>query len=66
MMGRVDTAALAGVASVTTMGGAQPISSDGGLHVGPAAVVRADLAATNGLVHVIDAVLLVPPAPPAP
>jgi uncharacterized surface protein with fasciclin (FAS1) repeats len=34
------------------------VSSDGGIHVGDASVVTADIEASNGIIHVIDRVLL--------
>ena len=42
----------------TVQGGELPITTDGGVHVGGATVVRADIEAGNGLIHVIDRVLL--------
>ena len=57
--GRVTAADVAALSSATTVqGGDLPISSDGGVHVGDASVVSADIEASNGLIHVIDRVLL--------
>ena len=56
---RVTAADAAGVSSVPTVQGDElTISIDGGIHVGDASVVSADIEATNGFVHVIDRVLL--------
>jgi uncharacterized surface protein with fasciclin (FAS1) repeats len=56
---RVTAAEAAGLASAPTMQGSElPISIDGGIHVGDANVVGADIEATNGVIHVIDRVLL--------
>jgi uncharacterized surface protein with fasciclin (FAS1) repeats len=57
--GRVTAAAAAGLSSASTVQGSElPISADGGVHVGDASVVTADIEASNGLIHVIDRVLL--------
>ncbi len=57
--GRVTAADAAGLSSaLTVQGGELPISTDGGIHVGDANVVAADIEASNGLIHVIDRVLL--------
>ena len=57
--GRVTAADAAGLSSAATVqGGELPISADGGVHVGDANVVTADIEASNGLIHVIDRVLL--------
>jgi len=45
-------------AAPTVQGGVLPIAVDGGVHVGDATVVRADIEAENGVIHVIDRVLL--------
>lgn len=48
----------AGLSSAPTVQGSElPISTDG-VHVGDANVVSADIEASNGLIHVIDSVLL--------
>ena len=49
--------------SAKTAGGAVvPIKVEGGsVYVGPAKVVKTDIGATNGVIHVIDTVLI-PPA----
>lgn len=47
----------------TLEGAALPISAMGGsVEVGGATVVKADVAASNGVIHVIDRVLLPPAA----
>jgi len=57
--GRVTAADAAQLSSaLTVQGGELPISTDGGVHVGEATVVNADIEASNGLIHVIDRVLL--------
>jgi uncharacterized surface protein with fasciclin (FAS1) repeats len=57
--GRVTAADAAGLSSAPTVqGGELPISIDGGIHVGDANVVSADIEAANGVIHVIDRVLL--------
>lgn len=57
--GRVTSAEAAGLhAAPTVQGDELPISVDGGVHVGGASVVSADIKASNGLIHVIDRVLL--------
>jgi uncharacterized surface protein with fasciclin (FAS1) repeats len=57
--GRVTAADAAGLSSAATLqGGELPISTDGAIHIGDASVVSADIAASNGVIHVIDRVLL--------
>ena len=57
--GRVTAADAARLSSAPTVQGDElPISFDGGIHVGDASVVSADIEATNGFIHVIDRVLL--------
>jgi uncharacterized surface protein with fasciclin (FAS1) repeats len=57
--GRVTASDAAGLASAPTVQGSDlPISTDGGVHVGDASVVSADIEAGNGLIHVIDRVLV--------
>jgi uncharacterized surface protein with fasciclin (FAS1) repeats len=57
--GRVTAAEVVQLESaVTVQGGDLPIATDGGVHVGGATVVSADIEAGNGLIHVIDRVLL--------
>jgi uncharacterized surface protein with fasciclin (FAS1) repeats len=59
VLGRVTAADAAGLSSAATVRGSDlPISIDGGVHVGDATVVRADIEASNGVIHVIDRVLL--------
>lgn len=50
------------LSSVTTLAGSDlPISiSNGAVHVGNATVVEADVQSSNGVIHIIDAVLLPP------
>jgi uncharacterized surface protein with fasciclin (FAS1) repeats len=57
--GRVTAEDAAGLSSATTVQGSElPVSSEGGIHVGDASVVSADIEASNGIIHVIDRVLL--------
>jgi uncharacterized surface protein with fasciclin (FAS1) repeats len=57
--GRVSAADAATLSSAPTVqGGELPLSIDGGVHVGDAHVVSADIEASNGVIHVIDRVLL--------
>jgi uncharacterized surface protein with fasciclin (FAS1) repeats len=57
--GRVTAADAAGLSSAPTVQGSElPISMNGGIHVGDASVVSADIEASNGVIHVIDRVLL--------
>ena len=57
--GRVTAAEAASLSSASTVQGTRlPISTDGGVHVGDASVVAADIEASNGVIHVIDRVLL--------
>lgn len=57
--GRVTAAEAAGLSSAKTVQGDElPISIDGGIHVADANVVSADIEAANGVIHVIDRVLL--------
>jgi uncharacterized surface protein with fasciclin (FAS1) repeats len=59
VLGRVTVADVAGFATAPTVNGADlAISIAGGVHVADAAVVSADVEASNGLIHVIDRVLL--------
>jgi uncharacterized surface protein with fasciclin (FAS1) repeats len=56
---RVTAADAAGISSAPTVQGSElPISIDGGVHVGDANVVSADIEASNGVIHIIDRVLL--------
>ena len=63
--GALDAAALGRVDVVRTLGGAElPIThANGALMVGAARVQTADLRAKNGIVHVVDAVIMPPPGP---
>ena len=57
--GRVTAADAAGLPAASTVHGDElPIWVDGGIHVAGASVVSADIEASNGLIHVIDRVLL--------
>lgn len=58
--GRVDSIAAASVKEATSLSGGKLaiVASDGGLTVGGAKVVAADINASNGLIHVIDTVIL--------
>jgi uncharacterized surface protein with fasciclin (FAS1) repeats len=57
--GRVTAAEVVQLESaVTVQGGDLRIATDGGVHVGGATVISADIEAGNGLIHVIDRVLL--------
>ena len=57
--GRVTASDAARLSSARTVQGDElPISTDGGIHVGDANLVRADIEAGNGLIHIIDRVLL--------
>ena len=55
----VMAADITGDMSPASAGGeALHITTEGGVHVNGAAVTAADIACTNGVIHVIDAVLL--------
>lgn len=58
--GRLTAADLQGMTSVTTLQGTTvPVRfTDGTLRVGDATVVRSDVEAENGIVHVVDGVLV--------
>jgi uncharacterized surface protein with fasciclin (FAS1) repeats len=57
--GRVDAAAAAQLTSATTVqGGGLAIDATNGVTINGATVVAADVPASNGVIHVIDAVLL--------
>ena len=57
--GRVTADEVVGLETAPTLQGAElPITTGGGVHVGDANVVCTDIEATNGLIHVIDRVLL--------
>ena len=60
--GSVDAATVSGLVTATTVLGA-PVNIDAtaGVEVGRAGVTQADIVASNGIIHVIDAVLLPPP-----
>ena len=57
--GRVSAAEVVHLDAAPTVQGTDlPITIDGGFHVGEASVVATDIEAGNGLIHVIDRVLL--------
>jgi uncharacterized surface protein with fasciclin (FAS1) repeats len=57
--GRLTSADAAGLAAVPTVQGAElPLAVNGGVQVADAAVVLADVEASNGVIHVIDRVLI--------
>jgi uncharacterized surface protein with fasciclin (FAS1) repeats len=57
--GRVTAADAAGLANAPTVQGEElPVSVDGGIHVDGARVISADVEASNGIIHVVDRVLL--------
>jgi uncharacterized surface protein with fasciclin (FAS1) repeats len=57
--GRISAAEAAGLSSAPTVRGTDlPLSANGGVEVGDAHVVTADIEASNGVIHVIDRVLL--------
>lgn len=59
--GRVTAADVAGIeAAQTVQGGSLPIDTSEGVRVGGARVVTADVQASNGVIHVIDRVILPP------
>ena len=62
MSGKILARDLAGMTSATTLAGpAVSIdTSNGGVKIGGANVVQPDVAASNGVIHVIDAVMLPP------
>jgi uncharacterized surface protein with fasciclin (FAS1) repeats len=60
VQGRVTSMQAAGLSSATTLNGQSfPITRQGtSLRVGSATVIQADIEATNGIIHVIDRVLI--------
>jgi uncharacterized surface protein with fasciclin (FAS1) repeats len=57
--GRLTSAELGGVGALKTLGGQTlPVDTTAGVKVGRARVVKADIACENGVIHVLDAVLL--------
>jgi uncharacterized surface protein with fasciclin (FAS1) repeats len=57
--GRVTAADAAGLANAPTVQGEDlPLSADGGIHVDGAHVISADIEASNGIIHVVDRMLL--------
>ncbi len=59
--GNVGSAAVVGMKDATTLqGGKLAIDASSGVKINGALVTKADIAATNGVIHVIDTVLLPP------
>lgn len=59
--GRVTAADVGGLTTATTVqGGALAIDTSAGVKINDATVVQADVMASNGVIHVIDTVLLPP------
>jgi transforming growth factor-beta-induced protein len=60
--GKLDAKALSGGQEATTLAGpALPVAAkEGAVHIGSAKVVTADIGASNGIIHVIDSVLIPP------
>lgn len=57
--GRTLSGEIVNVDSVTTLqGGSLDVSIDGGVTIGDASVVTVDVLASNGVIHVIDSVLV--------
>ena len=57
--GRVTAADVVGLATAPTVQGEElRVSVDGGVHVDGARVLNADIEASNGIIHVIDRVLI--------
>ena len=57
--GSVMAADVAGMSSAATLqGGSLAISSDGGVKINDANVIKADIKTKNGVIHVIDTVLI--------
>ena len=58
--GRITSAEVAGLESANTVNGKSPrvAAKDGAVRIDDATVTQADIAASNGVIHVIDAVLL--------
>jgi uncharacterized surface protein with fasciclin (FAS1) repeats len=57
--GKVMAADVAGMTEATAMsGGKLPIDASNGVKIGAATVTTADVAASNGVIHIIDTVLL--------
>lgn len=57
--GRVSSDQVLKLSSARTLQGQDlAISADQGVRVGPAAVTKADISASNGVIHVIDTVLI--------
>ena len=59
--GNVSSSAVAGMTEATSLNGATlKIDTSAGVKINDATVIKADVAATNGVIHVIDTVLLPP------
>jgi len=61
--GKIMAEELTGMTFLHTAGGSQlAVDATNGVKVGSATVIQADIAADNGVIHVIDGVLSPPPA----
>ncbi len=59
--GSVDAAAVSGMTEAATVqGGMVKIDASSGVKINDATVIKADIKASNGIIHVIDTVLLPP------
>jgi uncharacterized surface protein with fasciclin (FAS1) repeats len=59
--GRAPSGEVVKLASVKTLGGAEwSVNASDGVKIGDATVIKADVNASNGVIHVIDRVLLKP------
>lgn len=57
--GKVTAADVSGLSEATAMsGGTLPVDTSDGVKIGAATVTQADIMASNGVIHVIDTVLL--------
>jgi uncharacterized surface protein with fasciclin (FAS1) repeats len=57
--GRVTAADVVGLTTAPTVNGEElPVSLDGSVHIDGARVLNADIEASNGIIHVVDRVLL--------
>jgi uncharacterized surface protein with fasciclin (FAS1) repeats len=62
LTGASETFDLSRCTSIKSLAGETLPVSDGGMRVGPARIVRADIPCTNGVIHIVDAELLAPNA----
>ena len=59
VVGRVDSSDVAGLSSATSVQGSElSIDTSNGVKVGGANVVSADIVASNGIIHVVDSVMM--------